>query len=261
MVDLEARDMGALKLTVDRQGIVWELVGSRLPKTSGMDVTAYLQQPRYSSDYSVRVVGSPANAAIIVELYQRRLKQEFQSLEVCSPLCCLDPADRDDPAVMLYSMRKFRRSPSLGGWHEFEIKDLPSYLLSIFYADVAKSMDLQEAKRYPANFALDILYHHPAWPYISFVEGVDLEQTGELISLILDPRWYADPLAEAVEGRQLEQFLGLYPGISSEKTSTRSRRFRMVLGCWKNSGGSALKADGPRGFVWRVWAAKGGGER
>jgi hypothetical protein len=261
MLDLDARDMGSLKLTVDRNGVVWELVGSRLPRTTGMDVAVFLKQYRFDADYNVRVVSTPINAAFIIDLYEHRLKRSFQSLEVCSPLCCLDPADRDDPEVMLYSMRKFRRPPSLGGWHEFETRDLPSYLLSCYFVDVEKAMDFRESRRYPTNYAHDIMYHHPVWPYLSFIEGLNVELAAELVAGILDPRWYTDPLSDSNDGDRLEQFLGLYPGVTKEIATTRSKRYQLVLGCWKNSNGAMLKADGPRGFIWRVWASKGGGEK
>jgi hypothetical protein len=264
MADLDARDMAALKLTVDHKGIVWELAGSRMPRSTGMDTATFMRDHSFSGDYNIRVVGTPTNAPFIVELFHRRVKSEFASLEVCSPLCCLDPTDREDPEVLLFSMRKFHRSPSLGGWHEFMLKDYPSYVLATYYFDTAAAMNMLPITRtgtYPADYPKQLLYHHPAWPYLTFIEGLGVDICSELIASIIDPRWYSDPAPDGTDGDRLEQFLGLYPGISKETESTRAKRYQMVLGCWKNSSGSVLKADGPRGFVWRVWASKGGGEK
>lgn len=262
MADLDARDMASLKLTVDRHGIVWALAGSRLPRSTKLDVATFLKSHQFSVDYNVRVVGTITNTPLIVELFHRRVKSEFSSLEVCSPLCCLDPADRDDPEVMLYSMRKFRRSPSLGGWHEFVIKDYPSYVLANYFTDKTAALKMLPSNMaYPEGYPKELLYHHPAWPYLSFIEGLDVDLCAELVATILDPRWYADPAPDGTDGDRMEQYLGLYPGISKDASTTRGKRYQMVLGCWKRSGGTLLKADGPQGFIWRIWAMKGGGEK
>lgn len=264
MADLTIRDLSSTKLTVDSMGLVWELAGSRMPRSTGIDVIHFLQDHHFDPDDQLRVVGTTNNAQLIIELYHRRLRKEITSLEVCSPLCCTDPVDRENPGIVLFSMRKFHRSPSLGGWHEFVIRDYPSYILARYFADAASSMNLLPTTKvleYPAEYPKQLLPHHPAWPYLSFIESLDINTCAELIAILIDPRWYSDPAPDGVDGNRMEQFLGLYPGISNEKSSTRARRYQLTLGCWKNSGGSILQADGPRGFIWRVWAAKGGGEK
>jgi len=264
MADLDARDMSSTKLTVDRVGIVWELIGSRMPYSTGLDVVNFLKTHRFDPDDQIRVVGIADNTSLIVELFHRRIKKEIASLEVCSPLCCTDPADRDDPGIVLFSMRKFHRSPSLGGWHEFVLRDYPSYVLASYFAAAAASLKLPpsaEVLEYPIEYPRQLLPHHPAWPYLSFIESLSIDACAELVAMLIDPRWYIEPTPDGIDGDRMEQFLGLYPGISKEKSSTRARRYQLTLGCWKNSGGSILQADGPRGFVWRIWASKGGGEK
>lgn len=264
MADHDARDMASLKLTSDQQGVVWKLAGSYLPRTTGLTIHEFVSQHNFDAEDQVRIVGTVGNAPLIVGLYHRRLKSDFASLEVCSPLCCVDPNDRNDSEVVLYSMRKFRRPPSLGGWHEFVVKDYPSYILATYFADLAVSMRLETTTsgiNYPADYPKKLIMHHPAWPYLSFIDGLDSDACAELLASLLDPRWYTDPSPDGADGDRMEHYLGLYPGISKEKTSARAKRYQLALGCWKNSGGSALKADGPRGFIWRTWAAKGGGER
>ena len=264
MINFDARDMDSLKLTVDQKGIVWKLTGGNMPRSTEMDIQTFMRKYHFESDDNIRIVGTSVNAPIIIELFGRRVRQDFASLEVCSPLCCLDPEDRDNHEVVLYSMRKFRCPPSIGGWHEFSIKDCPSYALSKYFTDMTSSMKLLPTVKiveYDADYPKQTLFHHPAWPYLAFVEGLDKDLCAELIANILDPRWYIDPTAHTDDGDRLEQYLGLYPGISKETASTRAKRYQLVLGCWKNSGGSGLKADGPNGFIWRVWASNGGGEK
>ena len=263
MTDFDSRDMESLKLTVDLKGIVWELRGSNMPHSTKMDVITFLNDYRLQHDESIRMVGTASNAPLLVELYQRRVtKTAFSSLEVCSPLCCTDPEDRVDPEVMLFSMRKFRRPPSLGGWHEFDLKDFPSYYLSCYFADRAAAMELKPTtNKWPANYPHELVYHHPAWAYLSFVEGLKIEAAAELIANLLDPRWYVDSSPNGCDGDRMEQYLGLYPGITKGSDSKRQRRYQIVLNCWKNSDYSPAKMDGPNGFIWRTWAAKGGGEK
>jgi hypothetical protein len=257
-------DSVGLRLTVDRKGTVWQLLGSSMPRSTGQDVPTFLDKHSFEPDDHVRVVGVPANANLIVELYYRRLKKVINQLEVCSPLCCHDPSDRDDPAILLFSTRRFCRPPSLGGWHEFAIRDYPSYLLCHYFSDMASSMKLSPTTKildYPAQFPKDAVFHHPAWPYLSFVEGICAEACAELISHLLDPRWYVDPAPDGDESTRMEQFLGLYSGIAKDRTSVRARRYQLVLDCWKNGGTGVIHTDGPRGFVWRSWITKGGGEK
>src|SRR5438270_3055323 len=126
---LTSVDSGAVKLTVDGQGVVWYLEGEQMPYCSGQHVDEFVGGWSPPGRALARVVGTPENVPLVLSLYHRFYGHGARSLEVCSPLCSEGP-DRNDPELMLYRMRGHGLAPSLGGWHPFGHLDLPSYFLA-----------------------------------------------------------------------------------------------------------------------------------
>jgi hypothetical protein len=247
-------DEKTLKLVVDTQGIVWYIQENGLPTNAKCGVDCFLETSSVlqSADY-VRVIGIPNHAGLIHKLYEKKLKQEFAVLQVGTPMCCVSADDRRDPELFLYYMRKLDRPPSLGGWHDFDLRDLSSYLLA----------DHHFLSDEPAN-SLHVRCH-PAWPALSFVDGLNEAAVAKMLAAIVDPRWFIDGNAPDKLDRY-EDFLQLNTksiGQAAHQDATwRSNRSKMVLQCWKNLiFKSGQKMINPRHFVFRAWADKGGGHK
>lgn len=245
-------DTEFLKVTVDDQGVVWCLSGDQMPRCSGLRVPQFLESSVLGPDVSVRMVGSAANAELLIDLFERKLRGGLHGLQVCSPLCCESAAERKDPELLLYSMRSFGLPPSLGGWHEFDIKDYYSYALaSHFHRALAAG-----------EYTRKLLGGHPVWPALSFIAGLDIDACARLLATVIDPRWYIDASGDPNRGSKLEQYLGLNPKTQANLdrgNSPQQSRCRLVLACWKTE--DPKKPIGPRFFLWRAWAARGGGTK
>jgi hypothetical protein len=98
-------DSESLKLTVDGQGIVWYIQGEGMPHSSGLDAWSFLKSQLLQDAEHIRMVGSAVNADLLQQLYERKLKGDFQSVQVCSPMCCDTGDERKDPELVLYRMR------------------------------------------------------------------------------------------------------------------------------------------------------------
>jgi hypothetical protein len=263
-----ATDTDLVKLHV-ANGIVWFLNGSSIPQSSGMDVLTFLDKTHFSPQDGVRLMGSADNARLITELFARKLRQQISSVEVVTPLVCSTNKERSDPLTVLYWMRQFHRVPSLGGFHEITERDYPAYAM------VAAINDPRTSKEHLQR----ILYAHPVWTPLSFVNGMNAEYAAKLISLIIDPRWYID-LNNPDRVSKLEAFLGLVPktqaGVSEPTKFPPWRhhdRCQIVLKCWKDAEympqvlntfkkvptesvpieGSVIPGVRPADFLWRVW--------
>jgi hypothetical protein len=248
-------DLDTLKLTVDERGHVWYLRGDSMPRNSGYDVTSFLKSKFLEESKNIRVVGISANSELLHCLYEKRLQGEIESLQVCSPLCCESAEDRKDPQLLLFRMRSYNLPSSLGGWHEFGIKDYPNYLLAEHFNRQPEATD----------YVRRVVTAHAAWPALSFIESLDVDVCAKLLALLIDPRWYIDTDTDPNRGSRMEQFLGLNPrtqaSLARSELNWRSRRCKLVLDCWKTVSQSKLTISSPRNFLWRAWASKGGGDR
>jgi hypothetical protein len=247
-------DTDFLKVTVDGHGVVWYLNGDQMPRSSAKSIEAFVDSSHVTADTGIRVVGLPVNAELLIRLFERKLRISLPSLQVCSPLCCESAEERKDPELLLYSMRSFGVSPSLGGWHEFDLKDYHSYTLASHYYRTLG----------PDDYSRQVMIGHSAWPALSFISGLDSDACSQLLATIIDPRWYIDAAVDPNRGSKLEQFLGLNPKIqvqlgANKSSSLQHARCRLVLHCWKTE--SPKRPIGPRSFLWRAWAGRGGGYR
>lgn len=237
-----------VKLTVDPQAIVWYIIGDQMPKCSGLFVDDFIASEFLSEGASVRVAGTPANASLLIALYEQKLKVGFDSLQVGTPLCCESADERKDPQVLLYNMRSLDISPSLGGWHEVDLDDYTTYLLASYYYE----------DHTPGENTRAVIIGHPAWPALSFIGSLDIDACAQLIATVVDPRWYIDVTSDPNRGSKLEQYLGLNPKIYSQidgpHKSDQHKRCRLVQRCWKAK--EIVNFRDPRNFVWRAWASK-----
>lgn len=107
-----------LKLHVADNGDVWYADGMDVPRMAVEDRGGFVSSLAKRDSLHVRLLGTPQNAPLIVELYQKYCSPRRPGiLEVASPLLCESEPERHNPEVALYRMRQCLLPPSLGGWH------------------------------------------------------------------------------------------------------------------------------------------------
>lgn len=250
-------------------GSVWCLDGVGLPCDTGLRPAQFLEAPLLLQGRLIRIVGSAANAGIIVALCGLR-GSLLEDVEVCSPLVCESAEGRKDPELTLYNMRSFVLPPSLGGWRPVVGDDLTVYSLA----------DHLAAEGSVTPYARLLAASHPVWAALTFVGGLNEDAAVRLVALIIDPRWYIDP-DEPDRLSRLEQYLGLNPKtmrsvIGELKGSWLQDRCRLVTRVWREGfvkvpcGQSVGKSTSvgkacddflrnPHNFLWRIWEARGMG--
>ncbi len=140
---------------------------------------------------------------------------------------------------------------SLGGWHEFNELDYPSYFLAMQYAGGA---DFESVR--------PILDSHPVWKSLKFISHLNEEKCSRLFALLLDPRWYIDP-TEPEKNTKLESYLGLTPKIQQRVTAGDKDqgklydKCKLVMDCWR-TGRPTSKEEyrDPCNFIWRIHASE-----
>jgi hypothetical protein len=76
------------------------------------------------------------------------------------------------------------------------------------------------------------------WPALSFVAGIDAASVATLLGLVLDPRWFVDPVRPNRSNR-LERFLGLHPyyqravSEGEQVGGVVAQRCALVYDCWR----------------------------
>lgn len=254
MARLKITDDLILKAHTAQDGRVWFLDGDRMPENSGQTAAQFSEgHPAVLRSEKVRVMGVPGNADLLMHLFNRKLHGDLTSLEVCSPLACETSTRREKPEYVLFDMRKWAGRPSVGGWHEFETADYPSYALA---ASLAARADASHMVRF--------LKDHPAWYALAGVPHLSREAVCKLIGTVLDPRFFID-VQDPDRLSKLEGFLGLDPKVAvvGGRTGEPVRqhdRYRTVLACWKNDDpGKDEAATMAELFVWKAYYDAGGG--
>lgn len=260
-----------LKVHVAGDGGVWYADGYGSPVDAQASAEDFLSAEVCRRARRVRMVGSRENAALLVQLAQRKSAGQLHRLEVASPAVVgRTRAERGDPRLMLTRISDAVAdglTPALGGWHEFDARDYPSYVLA---ATAGEGHPELAAVRHR------VLATHPAWPAVSFIPGLDCDSLADLFGVILDPRWYAslrlpsrgaDIVSFSDDSAKLHAYLGLTPQTMASVLGRRDRptgaeaNCRLVVAAW--TGGSALvpMAGGLTGsghFLWRRHARETG---
>jgi hypothetical protein len=252
-------DEVALKLHTDANGHVWYVLGIGGVHNTGMIADTFLMQPViHGFGIRARLLGTPRNAELITQLYLRRRKNEVVSVEVAGPNICESPAELNDPALVLLRMRSAQLSSACGGWHTVTDKDYLTYALL--------------ARMQRTHFQFDTatqayLRAHPVFHAMTLIPTLSSERLAQLLIDIIDPRWYVDRRAPE-RASKLELYLGLTPRAqasvsNSDRLITRPRELRCatVLGTWKTAGYHDVDTQDPRNWLYRVYAAAGGGPR
>lgn len=238
-----------LKVQLDANGQVWYADGISVPTASAQSCDSFVQSLSPQRRNHVRVIGTHTNAPLIVSLYRC-----VERLEVASPTICETAAERCNPEIALYRMRQCLRPASLGGWHRVTDLDYPSYVLASQFAAAGTMTDESVGQ---------VFRDHPARHDLLFLPTVNQMAAMELISVILDPRWFIDT-RNPYRLSRLKMYLGLTPNyveqvIANRITCKRVSRCQLAMTAW-GFGAEAPTTAGfeqPGNFLWRVSRAAG----
>lgn len=237
------KDLLTLKLYVADDGEVWYINMNGPPVATGMSCVAFLLHPLSQEFPHMRLVGFPQNMQLILALYLRDPQRE--AVEICGPLVCRTKAERHDPARVLYAMRQYEQARSMGGWHTFTRQDYFSFALTMH---LDKMGHVDDQARY-------LLHKHCAWSPLSFIPHLNEDACAGLLALIVDPRWYINPV-NPTRGSKLRRFLGLdfntMLGVFDEGPPQMYHdRCKLVMNAW--DGPKNLKlVERPDYFLWRI---------
>jgi hypothetical protein len=254
-----AHDEISVKIHTAPDGIIWYSTGINPPECSGQILDTFLLSPvigRLST--AVRILGVAQNAELISSLYLRKTRREIASVSVAGPNICESALELNDPVTALTRMREVYWAASRGGWHELSA---PEYYI---YALLARK--LRHADWF--DNATNMFYQsHPLYKVLNFIEGINHEHAVNLITTIIDPRWYVDR-RRPDNPAKLNLYLGLTPKsqnrISNVKQLiSKGRDFRcaLVLNCWQTREAAEVDFDSPNNFLWRIWRKAGGGAK
>lgn len=244
-----------LKLYVEQdRDVVWMADGTGTPRDSGCSVSSILKLLR-GRQLGVRVLGMAQNARLLAYLCEMAEQGELPRVEIASPMVCETHAERANPEQALFRMRQCLLSPSLGGWHIASTADTAIYRLA------AK---LQSG---PPDEASDALIRaHPVWRDLSFIGRVDMRACGQVLTYLLDPRWYVDPEHPDRVSRA-NSFMGVTVKARRREcrnvsNGDRDARYQAILRAWKCSPPpSRVAVERPEFFLWRRYLECGQGSR
>ncbi len=255
---LQTIDQASIKLHTDHNDVVWFADGDRNPVSSGVSAADFVETLRNRKNLRLRLLGSHINAKLIMRL--RQLVNERDSfIEIASPLVCASIAERLDPDIVLFRLRQCCLPASTGGWHR---------LTNLDYATFSLIAQIQSDGQF-LNTSYQLLYNHPLWKPLTFIRGISADWTAWLIHVIIDPRWYVDPLRPGRLSR-LRSYLGLRPDIQAAVMARdpihRKNHFvakcKMVYGTWAAYGEPPEEdMELPGNFLWRAARSAGGGIR
>lgn len=252
-------DEVSIKLHTAADGCIWYTAGIGSVHNSKQIADVFLMSPVMAHlGLRVRVIGVARNAELITALYLRRRKNEVVSVEVAGPNICESAAELDDPALALLRMRSSQLTPACGGWHTVTDRDYPTYALLARMRRQHSVFDATTAA---------YLHAHPAFHAMRLIPTICEERLAQTIIDIIDPRWFVDRRAPD-RASKLELYLGLTPriqeGVSNTDhilTKVRELRGATVLGTWKTRDYHDVDTQDPRNFLYRIYAAAGGGPR
>jgi hypothetical protein len=252
-------DETIIKLYTAEDGRVWYASGLGPPVNSEQLTDSFLQSPVLSGlGLVIRVLGIKQNAELISALYLRRHKNEVRAVEIAGPNILHAYEELKDPRIVLQRMRSVDISSAAGGWHALSTHDYPTY--AMLSRTVRANLDFDDTAK--AYFQI-----HPAYRALTFITTLNQEVAAQLLTTIIDPRWYVDRRAPD-RAAKLELYLGLTPQIQRRVSAsncllTRGRELRCatVLSSWKTVAPEQVDKTDPANFLYRIHAAAGGGDK
>jgi hypothetical protein len=251
----------SIKLHTAVDGKVWSAPGINPPRNSNQTPVDFLSSSALAQKgLHVRLLGVPQNAALIVELYARQSVGTIRAVEVAGPNRIRNYAAAA-PADILLQMRTIAEAPACGGFHVLSQYDYPTY--SLLFRQQAGNIGAGD----PAAAVRSYLVMHPAAHALSFIPDLNMQAVTQLLTTVIDPRWYVDSRLPDRTSK-LELFMGLTPqtqAVVSDAAAIvvrpREQRCATVLACWKTKDPATVDTTDPRNFLYRIYAAHGGGPK
>lgn len=210
-----------------------------------------------------RLVGLRSNARLIIKLWHLKQTGKLNSVAVCTPGVCRTKTEWNSPDAVMAGMRMCGLAPSQGGFHEVVEDDYRAYALAA--EDINNTENIMR-----------LLQAHPAWRAMSFIKSLNKKACAELLSKLIDPRWFVDRCYPDKNGR-MESAFGLNPrtqiGVTlrNQTKQLNHKWCRVVLESWKSKQFESevmqrlelanlqpienceLLGVAPYDFLWRIW--------
>lgn len=210
-----------LNLSLDENGHLWaQSDGLRAVRHESFHFAELMRTWR--SAEAIWVAASPQNARLLCFL-----SEELASERANFKLNLSPPIENvGQPWLLDYKSRSV--PPSRGGGRRFIYSDYLVYAI------------IRSGEHKDTTTALRLARQHPAWPALSFPRAYDEKYAAMLISAIMDPRWYIDPLKPDCSKRLCSRFglgrEGLYNAQFLRKDRAAAGRniaaTRLVLSTW-----------------------------
>jgi hypothetical protein len=252
-------DETAIKVHTAPDGNIWYAAGLSPPENSNQTIDTFLLSNLIGKlNTNVRIIGVPQNAELIANLYLRKRSKELATICLAGPNVCESLEELKDPVTTLFRMRDVILPTACGGWHEMTTLEYAIYALLARRHRTADWFDPGARLFYEA---------HPLYKILDFIPAISHKDTAELLTTIVDPRWYVDR-RRADNAVKLALYLGLTPKIQRRVSDVtqlirrgRDLRCHNVLRCWKTQDAETVDFNAPRNFLWRVWQSAGRGPK
>lgn len=244
-------EIDTIKMYVSLDDEIWYIAGANVPTPSGYEYDEFCKKPKLINKKSkVRLVGSARNARLICKMFSLQIEGSIASVEVCSPQVETIDLCEYSPENVLINMRKWLYPSSIGGFHKVKTDDF------LVYSMVHSLRDTPEKLNH-----VDTLFSgHPVHSILKFIPFLSKGACADVVSLIIDPRWYAD-LNSPNKLANLFNYMGVSslkppsesldmgsPSLSSSKMSRR----HAVVASWRND--LNLETDFKGNFLIRTYS-------
>ena len=220
-----------------------------------IDAWDFFDNETYQEDLDnarvVRLLGTRANAPLIVKLQERRAgnpafakKPILLGSPAAVPGCWL----KDDPSAVLRHLLQLPYGSTLvDQWHEMTTADYTTYAM-------INTVGERGGREVPM-MTKKIAAYHPAWAALTFVRSVDEDTACRLLCDIVDPRWYRHPTRPERFSR-LHAHLGLTPEnmaacAGQGRAGLHFNRATNALRVWYNRAAQKGSKE-PGDFLYRV---------
>src|SRR5262245_1682497 len=165
----------------------------------------------------ILVPGVAANAVLIARLWELQTGMPTVYGHLGVYVGGHDVGRGDAAAVVSRCQR-----PALPGrWQRLSAKVFCTYAL---INALAADDDGERARR--------VVTYHPAWPALSFLDGLDADAACRLLATVIDPRWFRHP-ARPARVSPLAAFLGLTPAaVAACLAGSPAARPALVVDTW-----------------------------
>lgn len=246
-----------LRLCVDPTGVIWFTTEQAYGKAHMSELGAeewvdkFLTTANLGDIARIRIFGFQTSAPLICALQDaiRAPNLPPYTVQIGSPAHV--PAEaKKDPRKLFAAMDDLVLPTSCGGWHDMTTHDYSCYNLIKF---------MTRQKKLPDDFDVAVqsyLAAHPAYPAISFIPSHSPMMSAMMLSAIIDPRWFVDPLKPDRTSR-LRSYMGMQiesveRAIKGCDLNDRAQRAQWVFGSYTFGDLTSGSPTAPGNFLLRL---------